>query len=496
MNYRIVTVHGTFSASHSIRGSQWWQRESPFAKELLSFIDCENFRVTWDPFPWSGENSIQARERAAHQLYKAGAQRNDFREISVYLCHSHGGNIFQGARPLWKAKGQRPYSINIGTPFLAEISTESFRGLAVLRRLGSICIYVSMLSFMALELFTLPLNVDKILYLAIAVCIIALLLLFYVRLILSILRFVFSDQSSIMRRILMWDKRIHGGKGREAVTNSNDVKIYSIWDEAIAALKHAYTQRIEVATKRNMLVPAAFLWAIVTLVAILVSANVVGVQILSDPMFGDYLTLRKELAPDGFPVDQVNILADITLVLLSCAFIGLMIAESGGATLLARVFNRNLTRILIEKAYGRDSAFSVFIPERVSANLPTLFHKFSDDERWKPMPKEFDDELRNILAEGTAETARAIRETVALGMLTGSTNFFDSISKSLSGDELIHTSYFRHKDFPAFIAWILVEKFSFPPSPQYSKIDKSRFDRWFGEIAPALANLAQTDSAN
>ena len=109
----------------------------------------------------------------------------------------------------------------------------------------------------------------------------------------------------------------------------------------------------------------------------------------------------------------------------------------------------------------------------------------TQDQRWRPMPKTFDDVVEAESAKEVIKSMSSIREMLGLGVLSGNFTIADSISSNFQGGELIHSAYFKHPDFAGFIAWMLVEKLGFPPSEAYQKLSKTKFEGWYAEIAPS-----------
>ena len=129
MDYRIYSIHGTFASDSSQRGHRWWQKESHFSDEVLSYLDTKSFRVKWEPFRWSGDNKVSERREAAELLADSLSQVDHEVTKTVLLAHSHGGNVAQSALDIAADKhrtntaaSEVPF-ISLGTPFLIEHET-------------------------------------------------------------------------------------------------------------------------------------------------------------------------------------------------------------------------------------------------------------------------------------------------------------------------------------------------------------------------------------
>lgn len=521
MIYKIVSIHGTFAAAPSIRGPQWWQKDSPFSDAVLSYLDTDQHRISWEPFPWSGENSQQDRTEAGRKLAKQMLQKTPLPEKTVYLAHSHGGNVFQNAGTALARAGKHPTGITVGTPYLAERSFNSFATIRALASLLWLGIYLGPASLLALEFFTFPQQVDVVLLYTILGSALALAAYVYLKWSTRTVSDVFAGRGPWYLRLsfhLSHKIRPQQIRNWEVQENLRTLKIYSLLDEAIIALTKAHAQSVAIATPQNVRGPAVVFWTVLVTLLALLMHTIFGLSLHPLPDWARYIALTQDglhydpavlerlsatdndrmrviytdILPDPFWVAVINSAADLTVFIILCLLAGLVLAISPAAGVFARAFNGAVSKILLRKAMGRDVAMTVTMPELTSANLPLLISTYSEGEIWRPMPKDFDDDLQDMLDMGTIETARAIRETLALGMLSDNFNLFSSVSKNFSGGELIHTSYFRHPLFAPFIAWLLVTQHGFPPSDKFNAIaaaDIARFTQWMQIIQPAAAPL-------
>lgn len=87
----IIRVHGTFASAGNDEGLQWWQRESDFEKNLSSNLN-EKYKSDV-VFHWSGLNTSLERRSAAHSLLSK-LQELEYSETPYHLIgHSHGGSV-------------------------------------------------------------------------------------------------------------------------------------------------------------------------------------------------------------------------------------------------------------------------------------------------------------------------------------------------------------------------------------------------------------------
>ena len=108
MIYKIYTVHGTFAADPSVLGNRWWQKQSPFSQDVLSYLDTQMHRIRWEPIQWSGANNAVDRGEAANQLAEVMGSINQAQVCPVFLCHSHGGNVFHRAENIYQRNDRKP----------------------------------------------------------------------------------------------------------------------------------------------------------------------------------------------------------------------------------------------------------------------------------------------------------------------------------------------------------------------------------------------------
>ena len=119
----VLLVHGTYAARDSDVGDGWWQRGSRTWEELKSKLSRgTRLPEQGELFHWSGENHERARIKASQQLL-GRMQRMESAGTSYHLIgHSHGGSVIWGAlrlatlqsKPLQRLKSWS----TVGTPFM------------------------------------------------------------------------------------------------------------------------------------------------------------------------------------------------------------------------------------------------------------------------------------------------------------------------------------------------------------------------------------------
>jgi hypothetical protein len=128
MLLRITIVHGTWGrgifptvrSRLPFKGPQWFDDQSQFALKLCERLSKRSIFARISAFPWSGANSIFARDRAGHDL--AAHLRDEAERAKgsrqVVIGHSHGGNV--AIRAL-SHRGDSPEPITLvtlATPFV------------------------------------------------------------------------------------------------------------------------------------------------------------------------------------------------------------------------------------------------------------------------------------------------------------------------------------------------------------------------------------------
>lgn len=121
MKLNVLLVHGTWPRgmfSLPSRKARWFEDGSAFQRLLISDLAKQGIEADVTHFPWSGKNSIFARESAAIEL--AGKLGHDQSEGThqLMVAHSHGGNMVARALYHLAADARQPLLVTLGTPFM------------------------------------------------------------------------------------------------------------------------------------------------------------------------------------------------------------------------------------------------------------------------------------------------------------------------------------------------------------------------------------------
>jgi hypothetical protein len=129
---KLFLVHGTWGRgfnppdvdqpeASTVADVRWFMSGSPFHKALELGLLPAVHRDDIASFPWSGANSIEARQCAARKLAarldESTASSPNVRHFIV--AHSHGGNVAVAARQAMSRDTQNVHIITMATPFLS-----------------------------------------------------------------------------------------------------------------------------------------------------------------------------------------------------------------------------------------------------------------------------------------------------------------------------------------------------------------------------------------
>ena len=119
----IVTVHGTFANHDDEHGELWWQKSSPFHKEIIKRLHADPHDLEWIPFHWSGKNSEMDRRKGGEELFEFLVENLETNGRPYSLVgHSHGGSVIAEALRVSALKNRELKNlrswITVATPFL------------------------------------------------------------------------------------------------------------------------------------------------------------------------------------------------------------------------------------------------------------------------------------------------------------------------------------------------------------------------------------------
>jgi pimeloyl-ACP methyl ester carboxylesterase len=134
---RVILVHGTFASSSEDQGEAWWQVGSDAYNQLQTRLPPQVSMVSeGNVFRWSGDNTDRARSKAAQQLLAYLKPLEQSGQKYHLIGHSHGGSVIWSAlrhatRGKTSLKHLRSWS-TVGTPFLQHRSRSPWNVINIL----------------------------------------------------------------------------------------------------------------------------------------------------------------------------------------------------------------------------------------------------------------------------------------------------------------------------------------------------------------------------
>lgn len=167
----MILVHGTWGRGfnpsdpfvdsarnlpgNTIPAPRWFDLGSAFRSRLERALE-ENLHIAFEPFHWSGANSVFARNDAALTLCERLKSLHSKGEQIVIIAHSHGGNVALRALELLGSDARRIRLITLATPFLRLRATEAASSIIFYLFLP-IAFFIASLGFLGRS-FLLPLS--------------------------------------------------------------------------------------------------------------------------------------------------------------------------------------------------------------------------------------------------------------------------------------------------------------------------------------------------
>jgi hypothetical protein len=149
----ILKVHGTFATGPE-EGKSWWQRGSECCNHIGELVEAEDGNFKIEQVVWDGLNSERCRQAAAAKLLDRMTALDKAGEKYCVVGHSHGGSVISAAL-LRAAFYKQPLEhlsrwITVGTPFI-----EAKRSRLLFTRLGPLgkTIFLSALALVVGALF-------------------------------------------------------------------------------------------------------------------------------------------------------------------------------------------------------------------------------------------------------------------------------------------------------------------------------------------------------
>ncbi len=156
----ILKVHGTF-ASGPEEGDKWWQRGSECCSHVGELVEAEDGHLKIEQVVWDGLNSERSRQAAAAKLLDRMGELEKAGEPYCVVGHSHGGSVISAAllRAAFYKKPMVKLSrwITVGTPFIdAKSASLMLFRLGTVGKTLALSIWTGLLGLFAFVLLTDP----------------------------------------------------------------------------------------------------------------------------------------------------------------------------------------------------------------------------------------------------------------------------------------------------------------------------------------------------
>jgi hypothetical protein len=120
---KVILVHGTFASSADDCGQGWWQVGSNAYNKLKNRLPAHvSLASEGSVFRWSGDNTERARSKAAAQLLKFVEPLEQAGQPYHLIGHSHGGSVIWNSLRLATSRKKTLGSLQswstVGTPFM------------------------------------------------------------------------------------------------------------------------------------------------------------------------------------------------------------------------------------------------------------------------------------------------------------------------------------------------------------------------------------------
>jgi len=413
----LILVHGTGSTARlnlqASDGARWWQQGSEFDRWLCSRLrDRFGRQVSSDEvirFVWSGLNSEHERNEAAvallgivSRLHRAG------RPVHI-IAHSHGGNV---ARRMLELAGSRfnqrvaaPATLTcVGTPFFHYNASVTIAHVLYSAIQCTVCIGL----FFVIPRMDWPPQL-------LTACVITLHA--------AMMIFIFRFAVSVSQVRLARNRNL-----RRLVERTSIVNVYSTRDEAIYLLS-SLNGTIELMRRRS-----SFRWLSSPLgyLTLLSIGGVASVIILLAPLAAAGLSSVREL------VGALAVLGVMALI---------FIIISAAHRLFDNFIDRLITRRLRKAAFGDEDGAGI---------TAVSCHPWPGTETCAlPLAAEIDEAAEAYIAEHSAGAWGRLRATFAPSIPLLSQDIRRVVDDALTGDELVHTAYYRLERFADLMVTLL-----------------------------------------
>ena len=484
--YRIIVIHGTNASEKNDIGEEWWQQGSEFYNEIIKHLDLDEYSLDWVCYPWSGANSEKERKIEAgklNDLLENLEKRNPAK--TLIIGHSHGGSIIYKclrARLISSPPNKYfPYSITVGTPYVSR----NFLDLGALLRLLQTSILMFFISAFLYAMYRWGGGPDVYWFLA-NVCLFLTLSIPLIGVIGSTAERYSESISTIFWRNTIKIKRKMLGDSSEVREYDYDLsnytmRIYSIYDEVINALESAPNQTVNIASPKMVRVPVfAVLSLLLLLLVTLYRAEFwdYGASSSFTRSIGNHIIREYNVSVNIEILEFVFYIEKVFSMLILC----IVITFFPLSQLISRTVNVVFRRSLVSEAFGDDlSRFFASALTYAGPNPPNPHTKYD----WKGVPREIDKEIEQVTGKNASETLKRARRALRISAAgKRHDGILDSISRSISWSEIVHTSYFQVKSISNMIAWYAIDKAKFPSAQVLTEEEVEKCREIYDYICP------------
>lgn len=464
---KLITVHGTFASRDSDSGDSWWQRGSPFMKDVQALI---GERLDVQPFHWSGQNSEMDRRRTGANLADT---INDCKEPPIVVGHSHGGSAgIQALLVMFIKKGQASAEklrgfMTVGTPmFRFRSNLNPFARFDVVGRI-LLLVAIGMLAMKAGDIASQVRGGDSDITGFFG----------------GVVEFVSSIQFGLAALTLVWlwgysrrnTKRARYFKDNRLIETFREryVALNHQQDEAINGLQKANTIQPKL-VKRSTIFVSIFSGLSFVLLSFFFVVQLLEVRDvpLPDVVGNSFNTLENVVidpAEDviyavGGDVGESQIFNDLVEVLALIPVGAFLFVSAFVALITAIIVTPGLSAFLTAQVKGQSFGDDGY-GETISHVAPGLDF---EQENVGTLPSTVQAQMIEASTRDASAAIQRLRELLSSGELLD-TEGADLVAQSMKFErsELLHNAYFHSPLFTKYFAAQLVGRFGLKPSKAF-----------------------------
>jgi len=515
----ILKVHGTF-ASGPEDGDKWWQRGSECCSHIGEMVEAEDGHLKIEQVVWDGLNSERSRQAAAAKLLDRMGELEKAGEPYCVVGHSHGGSVISAAL-LRAAYYKRPLEklsrwITIGTPFI-----EAKRSRLLFARLGPagktvfLTIWAVLIAILSLSLKS-GVRTDNLeapgqmQLLGFAIVLVFIFLFFYPILwLLARNSLYWHDKSAQQRAQVAYAPRWL------PLRHEDDEAVQGLG--AFRSIKHPiFPRHFAVAAFSRLSIIAVPLLVVGAIYALpKPQVDQVQVQQITDDRLKGKTTepalktghpappsataAGPSVASSGTSSEQkdsawaialiVSLLVAVVIGIPTAVYLLVHWASRPASVALSYGLNRMTWSQLRRSSLGSDIDGELGIHARENPVWITT--------ATRPLPTTLGAELTQLSDSAAAGSIARLRAALSeLGFYRLEQGGRDALNAFLTGDELIHTTYFKILRFRKLLAYSIAQSPGFRPSAALrNDPDFPLIEQWYKELTAAPKPAASSATA-